>query len=328
MTTNHFKLLTKPDFRLLKYRVDMTPEVDHTATRKALLYAHEAVLPSALFDGTLLFTDTRLQPEPKVLQSTMREGTVVTINIRLVEELQPTDWHYMQFFSIVLRRCLEKMDLTQIRRDFFDPKAAVKLQQYKLELWPGYVTTIRQHEDSMMLCVEISHKILRMDTVLEQIAAISNRNRANYRAACERELLGQIVMTRYNNTTYRIDDIDWSAKPTDTFVGRKGETMSFIQYYQNKYGREVRDGGQPLLVSMPTLKDKRAGQDTPRLLVPELCNLTGLSDEQRANFQLMKQMAEHTRQDPERRVRSLKKFADRLKNTAGVQEVLGKWNLR
>ena len=30
-------------------------------------------------------------------------------------------------------------------------------------------------------------------------------------------LLGCIVMTRYNNKTYRIDDIDWNKKPADKF---------------------------------------------------------------------------------------------------------------
>jgi len=39
---------------------------------------------------------------------------------------------------------------------------------------------------------------------------------------------------------------------------------------------------------MPKERDIRAGQEHPALLVPELCNMTGLSDEQRENFKLMK----------------------------------------
>ena len=39
---------------------------------------------------------------------------------------------------------MENMQLELIRRDYFDPKAAILLKQYKLELWPGYVTSIRQ----------------------------------------------------------------------------------------------------------------------------------------------------------------------------------------
>jgi aubergine-like protein len=330
ITTNHFNLVTKPDFRLYKYRVDMAPDVDYVKARKALLFAHEAILPAALFDGTLLFTDTRLAPDPMVLKSTRNDAaaTVVMITIRLVEELRPSDYHYIQFFNIVLRRCMEGMELQLVRRDYFDPKARIEMKQYKLELWPGYVTTIKQCENSVMLCCEISHKVLRMDTVLEQIALISTRNRTNYRAACEKELLGKIVMTRYNNETYRIDDIAWEQHPTDSFESRKGGPLTFIQYYQDKYGRTIRDGKQPLIVSMPTKQDQRAGIVTPRLLVPELCNMTGLTDDQRADFNLMKAMGEYTRQDPEKRTRALKQFATRLENSVKAKEVMAKWNLR
>ena len=39
---------------------------------------------------------------------------------------------------------MENMKLELIGRDYFDPQAAILLKQYKLELWPGYVTSIRQ----------------------------------------------------------------------------------------------------------------------------------------------------------------------------------------
>ena len=160
LTSNYFEMITKTGWRLYKYRVDMAPEVDHMPTRKALLYTHEAALPAACFDGTLMYTKDRLAQDPMVLQSTMREGTVVTLSIRLVEELMPTNWHYTQFFSIVLRKCMEGMQMQLIGRNYYDPGATVQLKQHKLELWPGYVTSIRQHENSMMLCCEISPKVL------------------------------------------------------------------------------------------------------------------------------------------------------------------------
>ena len=39
---------------------------------------------------------------------------------------------------------------------------------------------------------------------------------------------------RYNNKTYRIDDIDWTTKPQDTFTrSQNGQEiqMSYVQYY-------------------------------------------------------------------------------------------------
>jgi len=141
-------------------------------------------------------------------------------------------------------------------------------------------------------------------------------------------LLGCIVMTRYNNKTYRIDDIAWEKHPTDSFESSKGTPMTFIQYYEEKYNRTDRDGQQPMLVSMPTLREKRSGVSGPVLLVPELCFMTGLSDEQRANFNLMKAMGDYTRQDPVKRIQSLKGFSKRIKENEEIQNELKEWNLR
>jgi len=65
----------------------------------------------------------------------------------------------------------------------------------------------------------------------------------------------------------------------------------------------------------------------PVYLIPELCNMTGLSDEQRANFQLMKAMGDYTRQDPVKRSQTLAKFAKRI-NSKETQDELQAWNLK
>lgn len=38
--------------------------------------------------------------------------------------------------------------------------------------------------------------------------------------------------TRYNNKTYRIDDIDWSVKPTQAFQKRDGSEVTYVDYYK------------------------------------------------------------------------------------------------
>ena len=50
------------------------------------------------------------------------DGVVITITIKYVHEVQPTDSHYMQFFNIVLRSAMEKLQLEEIRRNYYDPK--------------------------------------------------------------------------------------------------------------------------------------------------------------------------------------------------------------
>jgi len=95
--------------------------------------------------------------------------THVQINIRLVGQVDQTDYMTLQFYNIVVRKCLESLKLEEMGRHFFDKSAAIVLPELRLELWPGYITSIRNHEKDVLLCVEPIHKVLRMDSVLKVI---------------------------------------------------------------------------------------------------------------------------------------------------------------
>ena len=101
-----------------------------------------------------------------------------------------------------------------------------------------------------------------------------------------------------------------------------------MKYYTDKYNKSIRDPKQPLIVSMPKVRDQRGGVSGPIYLIPELCFMTGLSDEQRANFTLMKSMGEYTRQGPDVRAQTLTKFAERLSSKKEIVDELQAWNLK
>lgn len=82
------------------------------------------------------------------------------------------------------------------------------------------------------------------------------------------------VLTGYNNNTYRVDDIDFSVNPQTTFQ-KKGEEISYMDYYQQRYGIRIQNPTQPLLLSRSTVRDRRAGKDELVYLIPELCRATG-----------------------------------------------------
>ena len=54
----------------------------------------------------------------------------------------------------------------------------------------------------------------------------------NFQSDAVKALVGCVVLTRYNNKTYRIDDIAWDKSPKDTFVSHSGEEITYIDYYQ------------------------------------------------------------------------------------------------
>jgi len=89
-------------------------------------------------------------------------------------------------------------------------------------------------------------------------------------------------MTHYNKRTYRIDDIDFEQNGLSTFHLRKEDKdISYVDYYKNRYHVDVRYPKQPLLVSRPTRRDLNRGDDKPIYLLPELCGMTGLTDDQK-----------------------------------------------
>lgn len=66
-----------------------------------------------------------------------------------------------------------------------------------MEIWPGYKTAIAQYDGSVMLNVDLMHKVLRTETVLDAMYALYNNNRGpNFKDECVRKLVGEIVMTR------------------------------------------------------------------------------------------------------------------------------------
>ena len=89
-------------------------------------------------------------------------------------------------------------------------------------------------------------------------------------------------MTGYNNRTYRIDDVDFDQNASSTFHLRKEDRhISYVDYYRERYQITISVVSQPLLVSQPTRREINRGDTEPKFLIPELCGMTGLSDEQR-----------------------------------------------
>lgn len=100
-------------------------------------------------------------------------------------------------------------------------------------------------------------------------------------------------------------------------------------FLRQHYGIEIKDKYQPLLLN----KVKKSKSDSPTVqydmicLVPELCNLTGLTDEIRKDFKMMKAIANHTRVTPQQRYESLKIFIETIRKTPNALKHITNWGL-
>ena len=125
----------------------------------------------------------------------------------------------------------------------------------------------------------------------------------NSKDEISKALMGAVVLTRYNNQTYIVDDVAWDQDASDTFKDDTGREKSFVDYYRQKYNIDIKDKKQPMLVSRAKRKT-REEEDVPKniILVPELCQMTGLTDQMRSDFRVMKDVAQFTRVTPMQRL--------------------------
>ncbi|XP_049818094.1 piwi-like protein Siwi isoform X2 [Aethina tumida] len=319
---NYFEMLSTGKWCLTQYRVDFNPEVDNTKERRSLLYtALKDTVVGYIFDGTVMSTPQVIHPDPLEKFVENKDGEKKMVTIRRVAEVSWGDYSYIQVFNIIIRKCSAYLKLEMVGRDFFDPHEKTQLNDHNIEIWPGYRTSIRQHEQQILLNTELAFKVIRTDTVLQVMMEYKSREDFMSR------VIGTTVLTEYNNKTYHIDDIDFESTPCSTFTGKDNKQISFIQYYKDRYNIEIRNKNQPLLISRAKAREIRLGMSETVLLVPELCRLTGLTDRQRENFQLMRSMANITRLPPKGRIERLMRFCQRLRNCNEAMHEIRRWDL-
>jgi len=93
---------------------------------------------------------------------------------------------------------------------------------------------------------------------------------------------------------------------TDTFETKNGP-ITFVNYYAARADTRITIMGQPLLRARTSVHNPRE-----ILLVPELCNLTGLTEEMKTNYQLTGALKQHLFAEPSKRVSQLRGFMSRL----------------
>ncbi|TRY63151.1 hypothetical protein TCAL_10352 [Tigriopus californicus] len=321
---NYVSLRFPPGKGVFEYHVAFTPQLDSMYERRRAL---DALGRIKTFDGVKLFLPTELPDEVTVLKVTTQSGLEVKVTVSFKAKMNLGHKDCIFLYNVLMRRVMEQLKMCQINRNFYIPSLAKPFTQYDLEVWPGFETAIDEYEGGLKLQIDISHRVLRMETAYKVIKGIAQKG-GNVKNDVEKALLGTTVLTRYNNKTYRIDDIDWNTNAQSTFTNSKGEEVSFLDYYKLQYGIEIKDKEQPLLVNIPKVKAHGEAKVTKMIsLIPELCNLTGLTEGMRSNFNLMREMATHTRVDPSVRQKTLSDFVQKIRTTPEAQAILDNWGL-
>ncbi|XP_037936960.1 protein piwi-like [Teleopsis dalmanni] len=323
LQTNYFVCKTKADWCIYQHIVSIDPEIEVRRIRSGILSIISSILGGYLYDGRDLFSNKKITENESKYEVDAKDGRKYTITIRYVGVLQMTEYQALHILNLILRRAMGTLNLQLVGRNFYDALAKINIKEFNLQLWPGYETSIRQHERGILLRAEIAHKAMRTETLYDILRRCMSNHR-NFQEEFRRQAIGTTVLTDYNNLTYTITDIDFNLNPKCTFLYKNAD-ISYMEYYSRKYNIHIRDERQPLLLT----KGKKSLNKTDELiiLIPELCRSTGLNDEMRSNFNLMRSLAEYTRMNPDRRIDRLMAFNRRLQSSENCTKIFNEWNL-
>ena len=328
---NYIRLELAHERGMWEYEVRFSPPIDSKDERHKLLQQHREMFGATkTFDGICLFLPEKLQQDRTDLEAVhSSDGSTVRLTITLKHQKKMADRSCTQFYNVLFRRIMNTLKMVQMNKNYYDPTKAMMVPQHKLEIWPGYVTAVHEFEGGVMLCLDVSHKVLRMSTAYDLLQDVYKKDKDNLQVNAVKALLGSVVLTKYNNKTYKVDDIDFTQNPLSTFIDHNGEEKSFVEYYMKHYGLKIKDPKQPLLIHRPkrkTIEEAETGKLIA--LVPELCNMTGLTESMKSDFKVMKDVAMFTRITPAQRQVAMQKFLDNVSESAEASAHLLNWGLR
>jgi aubergine-like protein len=133
-------------------------------------------------------------------------------------------------------------------------------------------------------------------------------------------MTGATVVTRYNQKTYKIYRVDFEQSPESTF-DKQGTQTSYTEYFKTRYNEGINDSNQPLFIN----KDRHTGNEVA--LIPELCQLTGLTDAMRSDFRLMKDLAQIVHTNASAKINEIKNLMTHFKKNAKCVEKQKLWHL-
>ncbi|KAG8011711.1 Piwi-like protein 2 [Nibea albiflora] len=356
--SNHIPIRCKNE-AVYQYHVKFTPNVESMAMRFGMMKDHRSTTGEVVaFDGSILYLPVQLN-DVVVLKSLRRtDNEEIEIKIQMTKILPPSSDLCIPFYNVVLRRVMKIIGLKPVGKNHYSPENAVILGKYRLvltykdrrqliswqlhslsclsvcfcrlQVWPGYSACIKQTDGGLYLCVDVSHKVLRNDSVLDVMNMLYQQTKENFQDQCTKALIGSIVITRYNNRTYRIDAIEWNKSPKDTFTLMDGTKTTFVEYYSKNYGITIKEMDQPLLMHRPKERSKPGGKQIITgeiLLVPELSFITGIPETMRSDFRAMKDLTKHINVTCEQHTHSIKQLLKNISTNPESLKEISRWGL-
>ncbi|XP_011303586.1 protein aubergine [Fopius arisanus] len=324
LKANYFKILCDPNWGLHRYRLKFEPEEDNYERQKALIDQHRNVIGSFILDGPVLLSTHKPPLE-------FPPGDDHEIIVEYLGDIKPGDHRYLQLYNLLAKRALESLNFQMVGRNFYDintPDAKINIEEYALEVWTGYQTAVQHYDDGVMMCVDISHKVMPQLSVSDLLEQVIETSGTDYQEAFTAEVTGLHVWTEYENKIHRIDGVDFSLSPLSNIRIAEGELgMTYKEFYKIHHNISIYRSSQPLLITNYRARNRREPAEKI-YLVPELCTIAGLTGALKNDAIVKDLLSAHTTVSPESRIQKLLAFNNRLLSSSTLKEELQSSNMK
>jgi len=234
-----------------------------------------------------------------------------------------------QVYNIILKKAMEEA-LHRIGRNYYARDQQIDLppdMARLIRVLPGFQTEIafKKFGDSRRLVVNIDtlSKVISQSTVLSLIKDVQGGGTLTAAAKAEirRQLVGTIVFTKYNNSAYTIENIDFSMNPVDsTFPMRKRgstdeEQITYWEYYNTIKNCQLQVRDQPLL--------RTSGRNKQRIyLLPETCLISEFDPKAKEKLPMLCSVK------PQDRLPRIKSLPTQLHDHPNASRILSLFNMK
>ena len=316
LVSNMFHFKTLPIKTIYGYFIEYTPDVDinNQDLKKFLVRQAQEQITQVL--GHHYYYDfiiAKIKTEDLITVSVEgRDGTQYILAIRYVSAIDPESDQFSWYLNILIKLQQRGLGLKQLTKKptFFNSDQAVEMRSIGLSIWNGYKATINSIGSQILMTLDICSKIINNKNVLEAMEEIKENNPEVRRRRILELLLNQIVMTLYNKRFYRVLSIDYESTPDSYFETKQGK-VSFREYMLSQYNIQIQNPRQPLLVAVQ--------RNVELKLIPELCYLTGIPERAKRDGNIMRQVRDANRSNPNDRQHAIQNHIEKMASGRGLE---------
>ena len=340
--TNVYKLqVVKTQKTIYQYSVEFEPEILNPRIMRAFLYqaicqpkenepmGQNAKWQNIIYDDqkTLFSASENLEDDYKITPRRSQEDgqeKVVIVKVKKTREITSDDMQSLiMIYNIAFQKAYRTMGLQSFRRKWLNLSNNQRTGNFII--YSGFVPSISALNGGLSYLIDVGSKIERPGTLYDQIREGINNPRA-------RQMLEETIRSFQLQTCHlkkpkmvSVTNIIWDKSPRNfefTKTNPKtGEStnISIAQYYYEAYNIKCPD--DDILI-----EEVHGGKNERRCLYPSsVLKIIGISDVEKRNFRIMKDIATVTRIEPNVRKQRLDRFISDLKNNQEASNFLSQW---